>query len=160
MDIARWMTRRVEAVKPLDSIVHARAVMEQHRINQLPVVVDGRLAGIITDRDVRDAFPSVFESASDRRRKRGPHSEGDPREIRVEAVMTPNVLTLAPTDSMQAAARLMRRERLGSVPVVEHGRLVGLLTRSDVLDAFLALSEEEDDVVRSDFPRRKPVSHP
>jgi acetoin utilization protein AcuB len=55
-------------------------------------------------------------------------------------VMTTNVLTLTPHDSMVDAARLMRRERIGAVPIVDGNRLVGILTRSDVLDAFVALA--------------------
>ena len=60
MQIEKWMKREVHCIKPLDSIQHARDLMEEHRINQLPVVVNGRLVGIITDRNLRDAFPSVF----------------------------------------------------------------------------------------------------
>src|SRR5262249_34689279 len=61
------MKRPVLTVKPRDSIAHARAIMEEHRVNQLPVVVDDRLVGIVTDRDLRDAFPSVFETTRPRR---------------------------------------------------------------------------------------------
>jgi len=49
------------------------------------------------------------------------------------------VLSLGPRDSMIAAATLMRRERVGAVPIVDGTRLVGILARSDVLDAFVAL---------------------
>jgi predicted transcriptional regulator len=48
MEVRRWMKTPVHATKPLDSIAHARELMERHRINQLPVVVDGRLVGIVT----------------------------------------------------------------------------------------------------------------
>ena len=57
-----------------------------------------------------------------------------------DLVMTTNVLTLTPHDSMVDAARLMRRERIGALPIVDGNRLVGILTRSDVLDAFVALA--------------------
>ncbi len=56
------MKHPVTTVRPQDSARHAREVMEKHRFNQLRVVVDGRLVGIVTDRDLRDVFPSVFES--------------------------------------------------------------------------------------------------
>lgn len=122
----------VRTVKPLDSIRHARDVMAEHRINQLPVVVDGRLVGIVTDRDLRDAFPSVFADPA----RRG---DADPAHIRVEEVMTSNVLTLTPSDGVIAAASLMRRERVGAIPIVDGTRLVGILARSDVLDAMVGL---------------------
>jgi acetoin utilization protein AcuB len=134
VEIEKWMKRQLYSVKPLDSIRHARELMETHRINQLPVVVEGRVVGIITDRDLRDAFPSVFDSAYSAETRRA-----DPAVITVEAVMTPNVLTIGPKESMAKAARLMRRERVGAIPVIEGDRLVGLIARSDVLDAFVAL---------------------
>ena len=135
------MTRRVHAVRPLDSIQHAREIMVTHRLNQLPVLADGHLVGIVTDRDLRDAFPSVFESTP----RVPPHrtaANTDPKDIRVEEVMTANVLTLQPHDSLIDAARLMRRERIGAVPIVEGQRVIGILTRSDVLDAFVALADK------------------
>src|SRR5262249_4678455 len=116
MRISAWMKHSVITVKPRDSACHAREVMEKHRINQLPVVVDDRLVGIVTDRDLRDAFPSVFESAESfvRRTRR---SGADPATIPVEDVMTPTVVTLAPAASVADAARLLRRERIGAIPI-------------------------------------------
>jgi acetoin utilization protein AcuB len=139
MKIASWMKPAVITVKPRDSARHAREVMEKLRINQLPVLVDDRLAGIVTDRDLRDAFPSVFDSEEPlgRRTRR---SGADPATIPVEDVMTSTVLTLAPAASVADAARLMRRERIGAIPIVDGGRLVGILSRSDVLDAFVEVS--------------------
>ena len=139
MEIARWMKHPVVTAKPLDTVRHARELMAAHRVNQLPVVRDGRLVGIVTDRDVRDASPSVFEAAT----RRGPENEPS-ATVPVEDVMTANVLTLPPTASIADAARLMRRERIGALPIVDRGRLVGLLARSDVLDAFAALVDGTD----------------
>ena len=139
MHVENWMTREVHSVKPLDSIQHARDLMEQHRINQLPVVVNGRLVGIITDRNLRDAFPSVFDAPPLGKSHKAPKGT-DPKQIRVEMVMTPNVLTLGPKDDVIEAARLMRRERIGAIPIIEGHRMVGILARSDVLDAFVALA--------------------
>ena len=137
MKIEPWMKHPVVTVKPGDSALHAREVMEKLRINQLPVVVDGRLTGIVTDRDLRDVFPSVAEAASSRSR-RGPVGT-DPAAIPVEDVMASPALTLSPGSYLADAARLMRRERIGAVPIVDGARLVGIVTRSDVLDAFVEL---------------------
>jgi acetoin utilization protein AcuB len=137
MKIAAAMKRPVLIVKPHDSIRHARELLERHRINQLPVVVDGRVVGIVTDRDLRDAFPSVMEAAAPRRRTDG----ADPATILVEEVMTSNVLTLAPEATVEEGARLMRSERIGAIPILAGGRLIGILTRSDVLDVFLGEAE-------------------
>jgi acetoin utilization protein AcuB len=140
MKIAPWMKHPVITVKPHDSASRARELMERYRINQLPVVVDGHLVGIVTDRDLRDAFPSVFESAEPfGRRRREPRT--DPAAIAVENVMSRDVFTLAPGAFLVDAARLMRRQRIGAIPVVDGGELVGILTRSDVLDAFVEVTE-------------------
>jgi acetoin utilization protein AcuB len=133
--IDKWMSRPPESVKPLDSIRHAREIMETRRINQLPVIVRKQIVGIVTDRDLRDAFPSVF--ADGKVVKGAP----DPAKITVEQVMTSNVVTLAPDDNIENAARLMLQERFGSIPIIDGEQLVGVLTRSDILRAFVALCE-------------------
>lgn len=135
MQVRRWMKHPVHSVKPLDSIQHARELMEKYRVNQLPVAVDGRLVGIITDRDLRDAFPSAFDSFLSERRK-ARVVKADSRTVTVEMVMTSNVATIGPEASIADAAQLMRQERIGALPVVEGDRLLGILTRSDMLDCL------------------------
>ena len=133
--VAGWMHPKVHTAHPHDSIARAREGCERHRVNQLPVVADGALVGIITDRDLRDAFPSIAEEAL--------HPAAAHREtaaVRVEDVMTANVLTIGPTDSVARAATLMRKERIGALPVVDGTTLVGILTRSDLLNALIALT--------------------
>lgn len=134
MRIEMIMKMPVHTVKPQDSVAHARSMLEEYRINQLPVTVNRRLVGIVTDRDLRDASVAVQVAAAASERAIAPAS---PEKIPVEAVMTTNVLTLAPADTVQDAARLMRRERIGAVPILERDALVGIITRSDVLDAFI-----------------------
>lgn len=137
MLIERWMKLEVHTVKPRDSVAHARALLEEYRINQLPVVVDGRLVGIVTDRDLRDvtsaASSAMAEAQSDE------PIETDPARIAVDTVMSTNVFTVTPKDTLEHAAKLMRKERIGALPVVEKGHLRGIITRSDMLDAFLSL---------------------
>ncbi len=152
MEIRYWMSKRVHALKPRDSVAHARELLEQYRVNQLPVVVAGKLVGIITDRDIRDASPSVFQ-ADPGRGKRIPEAT-DPQQIEVETVMTSAVRTLAPQDSIAAAAKLMRLERLGSLPIVDGDQLVGIITRSDILDAFLSLSEATEEQLKGAVSQR------
>jgi acetoin utilization protein AcuB len=140
MRVEDCMTRSVVSVKPRDSVAHARAIMEERRINQLPVLEGPRLVGIVTDRDLRDTFPSVLETVG--RRRRSPKS-ADPATIAVEDVMAHDVLTAAPGDSLASAAQLVRRQRIGALPVIQGGRLVGILTRSDLLQALVRLLGEE-----------------
>jgi acetoin utilization protein AcuB len=136
--IEQWMKFVVHTVKPLDSVAHARAILEEHRINQLPVVVKGHLVGIVTDRDLRDAPRAAQIASTDAGDKDTAAKTSE--QIPVEAVMTTNVLTLKPKDSLAQAASLMRQERIGAIPIVENGVLRGIITRSDILDAFLKIS--------------------
>jgi acetoin utilization protein AcuB len=137
--IKDWMTSPVETVKPRDSVAHARMLLERSRINQLPVVRDGALIGIVTDRDLRNAAPSAAEQAA---ADLGQIPAGiiDPAKVAVETVMAEKVFSLGPEDTVEDAVRIMRRERFGAIPVVDHNRVVGILTRSDVLDAFMCLA--------------------
>jgi len=135
MSIETYMKHPVHTVKPLDTIRHARELMVEHRVNQLPVLVKGRLVGIVTDRDLRDAFPSVFRNGNQ------PGADLDPDRISVETVMTSNVVTLSPGDSVANAASVMRRERIGAIPIVADDRLVGIVARSDVLEAYVGLAQ-------------------
>jgi acetoin utilization protein AcuB len=141
MKIESWMKHPVVSVKPRDSRLSARQLMEEHRFNQLPVVRDGEVVGIVTDRDLRDAFPSVLDVL--RRRTARPGAT-DPARIPVEDVMSRNLVSLGPHARVVDAALLMRRERIGAIPIVDRGRLVGILTRSDVLDAFAELAGAAD----------------
>jgi acetoin utilization protein AcuB len=138
MTIAPYVHRAVVTVKPLDSVRHARELLERHRINQLPVVVDGRVVGIVTDRDLRDAFPSVFDSARRVRR----HPEIDPDRVPVRDVMSARVVTLPVDAAVAEAAAVLRHERIGAAPIVDaEQRLRGILTRSDLLQALTEVEE-------------------
>jgi len=128
----------VHTVKPHDSVVKARALLAEHRINQLPVVQDEKLVGIVTDRDLRDA-PETFAISSQPVGTDTPAVLPNPAEIYVEDVMTVSLVTLSPDDTVEQAAQSMVNDRIGSIPIVEEKRLVAMLTRTDVLRAFLSL---------------------
>ena len=133
----RWMTAKLQTVKPLDSVAHAQSLLEKLQINQLPVIEDGILVGIVTDRDLRDAVSTVTTSGCLANAIN--LAPPTPDEIPVKAIMTHNVITLAPHSTVVNAAVVMRRQRIGSVPIIDGSCVVGIVTRSDVLDAFVAL---------------------
>lgn len=141
MRVEEWMTMEVVTARPRDSVAHARAMLEERRINQLPVVVDGRLVGIVTDRDLRDAVSASVVATAEATGAR-PEALG-PDSIPVEAVMTAKAMFARPSDTMEKAAALMRRQRIGALPVLEGRALRGIITRSDVLRAFLHLAAEQ-----------------
>jgi CBS domain-containing protein len=127
------MQRRVLTVRPDARAAAAAAIMRARRVRHLPVVAAGRrLVGIVTDRDLRQV---VFDPALQARLGRSLTPLGD---VRVRDVMTWAVVAVGPGTALQEAARLMHDKRIGAVPVVEGGRLVGLLTETDVLAAFRA----------------------
>ncbi|MBI1845770.1 MAG: CBS domain-containing protein [Candidatus Rokubacteria bacterium] len=118
----------------------ALAAMRQHQVRHLPVLDDKRrLVGMITDRDLRGVIiaPALEEhlSRSARRRLRGLGATID--SLRVRDVMTWNVVTIEPDATLGRAAALMFEERIGSLPVVANGELVGIVTERDALKALV-----------------------
>jgi acetoin utilization protein AcuB len=132
MDVSQWMTKSVMTIKPQDTLRHARERLAKYRINQMPVVVGDKLVGIVTDRDVRDAYPSSL------RLFHGKDIDEFGDSHTVEEIMTYNVVTVTPQTSLRETAQRLRQQRFGALPVVDNGKLVGIITRSDVLDAMLA----------------------
>jgi len=141
ISVRSWMKSPVHGAKLRDSVAHARELLEKYRVNQLVVVRNGQLMGIVTDRDVRDASPSVAQElgAPGNREPRVPR-DADPARIPVEDVMTSDVCTVTPEMPITEAATLIRQRRIGAVPVLDGGKLVGILTRSDLIDALIDLA--------------------
>jgi acetoin utilization protein AcuB len=132
--VADWMTEAVLAVEIFDSIAVARQLMSKHRVNQLPVLDNDNLVGIVTDRDIRDAYPTSM--MIDRAEAIDRFAE----KITVEEVMTHDVFIVRPETALATAVHLLRKHRIGSLPVVKDKRLVGIITRSDILDFVLSES--------------------
>ena len=130
--VADWMTESVLAVETFDSISIARQLMAKHRINQLPVLDNDVLVGIVTDRDLRDAYPTSMMI------DRGEAIDRFADSVTVEEVMSHDVFTVQPDTSLKKAVGLLRRHRIGSLPVVRNKNLVGIITRSDILDFVLS----------------------
>lgn len=130
--VSDWMSRGVLAVEAFDSIAVARQIMAKHRVNQLPVVEGEKLVGIVTDRDIRDAYPTSIMI------NRAKEIDKFAESYTVEEVMAYNVMSVRPQTPLAAAIKLLRRHRIGSLPVVEKEKLVGIITRSDILDFILS----------------------
>jgi len=121
------MKRPVITTGPEATLAEAHRLMWEQGIRHLPVVDQGGLVGIVTDRDIRLATS---------------HLRPDPLpcDARVYQVMKRPVLTADPLDPVEEAARLMRAERVGCLPVVEGRDLVGIITGVDLLDALIVLT--------------------
>ena len=129
--VADWMTETVLAVETFDSIAIARQLMAKHRVNQLPVLDKDNLVGIVTDRDIRDAYPTSMMI------NRTEEIDRFAEKITVEEVMTHDVFIVRPETALVTAVGLLRRHRVGALPVIKNQKLVGIITRSDILDYVL-----------------------
>ena len=123
-------------IVPSTSVHEAQDLMQQRKIRHLPVLKDGRLVGIISDRDIRLVLPSPATSLT-------------MWEIRhlldkltVGEVMTYFVMTTAPDCPVTEAVGRMLGHKVGALPVIEGRRVVGILTRTDILRAFRRLHAE------------------
>ncbi|MGH7827930.1 MAG: CBS domain-containing protein [Candidatus Binatia bacterium] len=130
--VSDWMTEEVLAVEIFDSLNTARQLMAKRRVNQLPVLDNEALVGIVTDRDIRDAYPTSMLIGHAKEIDRFAKS------FTVEEAMTHNVFTVRPETPLATAVGLLRRHRIGSLPVLKDKKLVGIITRSDILDFVLS----------------------
>lgn len=133
MLVKKRMTRDPVTVSPAHSVADALRLTRARRIRHLPVVENGEVVGMVSDRDVRTFLPSPLTESDEQRTA---FLENTP----VSALMKGDVPTIGPHDTVEDAAKLMRRQRIGALPVVDaHGRLLGILSESDVLDAFVEI---------------------
>jgi acetoin utilization protein AcuB len=121
------MRSPVVAISPDTTLQEAYRIMQQKNIRHLPVLEKERLAGVITDRDLRLAT-SLLASAP------------FPPEGRVSAVMCRAPLTADAMDPVEDAARTMREKKIGCLPVMEDGNLIGIITGIDLLDALMRMT--------------------
>src|SRR5262249_24858084 len=115
------MTQQPVTVSPQDTLATAQEKMTAGHFRRLPVVHAGVLVGILTDRDVR-------------------RHVGVDERTRVEAAMTETTLAVSPLTTVEEAVQLMLKHQISGLPVVENGKVVGIITTSDVLRAFLEMT--------------------
>ncbi len=133
MLVRHRMTQNPLTVTPQDTLATAREKMEAGHCRHLPVVENDTVVGILTASDLR-------------------RHEGVQERTRVVAAMTENPLSVSPSAPIEEAVRLMLAHKIGGVPVLESGKLIGILTASDVLQAFLDMTgDATEGVVRIDL---------
>jgi CBS domain-containing protein len=112
------MTPNPQSVEPSSTIADAARLMRDNDVGSLPVVEDGKLTGVVTDRDI--AVRAVAEGK-------------DPQGTKVGDVLSKDVVTIDPQQDLDEALRLMARHQVRRLPVVEEdGRLVGIVAQADV----------------------------
>jgi len=115
MQVSSWMSSPVHTVRPRTTAADAVALLRGHGIRHLPVMEGDRVVGVVTDRDLRGADPGT----------------------RVDAIMSHPVVVVSPRTAMDKAARLLFDRRIGCLPVIEEGKLVGILTQTDAVAALV-----------------------
>lgn len=133
MQVGERMSQPVITVMSTTPVASAMKLLRERHIRRLPVIDDGKLVGIVSERDLLRAMPSpatllsVWEAADllDR--------------LLVRDVMSRHVVTVTPTTPIQAAAQLMVDHTIGGLPVMDGTQVVGIITETDIFRVFCSL---------------------
>lgn len=129
MLVGRRMTKDPKTVEPGDSLARAAEIMRTYRIHHLPVVEAGRLVGILSDTDLRNASLAAGRTPVP--------GELPVTDRKVGEIMKTEVWSLTPEDSVEDALLIIRRKKFGCLPVLSGTRLVGIITKIDLINAFI-----------------------
>ncbi|GAB4271445.1 MAG: CBS and ACT domain-containing protein [Deferrisomatales bacterium] len=145
MRVRHIMTSPVITVSSETPVLDAAKLMKEKRIERLPVVDDGRLVGIVTKDRVLRSSPSMATSLS----LHEIHYLF--AKLTVKEIMQRDVVTVSPDSTVENAVRIAQDKRVGCLPVVEDGRVIGILTTNDffylVLNPLLGIGEEGSRVI-------------
>jgi acetoin utilization protein AcuB len=134
MRVSDWMSSPVITVDVQDTMQQAVDLMTEHEIGMLPVLDRGKLVGIVTDRDLRQAGPSsvkVFEIKQILYRL---------SRVKMEEIMTSHLLTVSPDFTIEEAAEVLRENNISGCPVLDRkGELVGIITKNDIFRAITSV---------------------
>jgi acetoin utilization protein AcuB len=132
MRVRQLMTGALITAEPDTAVLDARSLMQKERIRHL-LVTDkrGELLGIVTDRDIRLNLPSQATSLSVW------EINHLLTRLTLDKIMTRSVITVGPDREARDAAQLMLEHSIGALPVVDAGRLIGIVTETDLLRAYV-----------------------
>lgn len=124
------------------SLYDAYTLMVENEVRRLPVIQHGKLGGIITLGDIQRALPTTLGTGE---------TLADLRDstLTVADVMSPDPITVAPSDTIQEAAEQMLENQVSGLPVVEDGRVVGIVTESDIFRLVVTSWSEESALIRT-----------
>jgi len=135
MLVKEWMAKDPIVIDENTSIMKATQMMKEHGIRRIPVVRDGRLIGIISDRDIKEAAPSKATSLDVH------ELYYLLSEIKVKDIMTPDPITLKENDSVEKAAVIMLENRISGIPVVDDDyHVIGVITQTDVFKVMISIT--------------------
>jgi acetoin utilization protein AcuB len=142
MLVGEPMSHPVITIPPDLPIVDALNLMKREHIRRTPVVKDGKLVGIVSDKDLLNASPSPATSLSVW------EMNYLLSKITVRDVMTRQVMTVAADTAIEEAARIMADNKIGGLPVVQGDQVVGIITETDLFKIFLELMGARESGVR------------
>ncbi len=146
MLIKDWMATDVLTIDENTSVMRATRVMKEKKIRRLPVLSHGKLVGLITDRDLKDASPSKSTSLDIH------EMYYLLSEMKVKEMMTPNPVCMLEYDTLEKAAVVMLMNKISGLPITnESGHLVGLVSETDVFQAFIDSTGIQDGTVHYVF---------
>jgi CBS domain-containing protein len=147
LTVTEIMTREPYTLGPDDTLADARKLMEEHHIRHVPVVTgDNSLVGVVTQRDVLAASDSKLL-------RQGGASENPESYVALSSVMTSPVQTIDEHAGLRGTALHMQKNKLGCLPVLRDGKLVGIVTDSDFVAIAINLMEqiEEEEPEEAEF---------
>jgi acetoin utilization protein AcuB len=133
MLVGERMSKPVISIPPEMPITDALNLMKKERIRRAPVVKDGKLAGIVSDKDLLNASPSPVSTLSIWEMNYLLH------KVTIEDVMSKNVMTVTEDTPIEQAARIMADNKIGGLPVMREGHVIGIITETDLFKVFLEL---------------------
>ena len=135
MLVKNWMSREVITIDINDSMQNAEKLMKEHGISRLPVMKEGKLVGIVTDRDLKRA------SASDASALEIHELYYLLAETKVDEIMTGDPVTVPPDYTLEETAEILLNNKISGVPVVEdNGQVVGVITQTDLFRAMVSIT--------------------
>lgn len=139
-----WMSTPALVVPPTTTLATAQRLMEERHVRRLPVVQDGRLEGIVSWGDLRAAWPSTATTLSIYEWR------ALLEQATVSECMTRHPITVGPETNLHEATQIMLEHKIGGLPVVAEGRVVGMITESDLMRLLIAEASgaEPDDFER------------
>lgn len=144
-EVRDWMTPNPISIDPQTTLPEAHKLMKECHIRRLPVVEHGKVVGILTLGDIREASPSNATSLSIF------ELNYLLAKLTVEKIMTRDPILIAQTATIREAAQLMLEHKIGGLPVVENDKLVGIITESDI---FRVLVQESEPAAANSFAGR------
>lgn len=135
MLVRNWMSKKVVTIDVNDSMMDATALLKKHNIHMLPVMKQGKLVGILTDRDIKRA------SASDASTLEIHELLYLVSQIKVEQIMTRNPITVPEQFTMEETAEILLSNKISGVPVMNKDeKVVGIITKSDLFRMFISVT--------------------